>query len=331
MQRKKLVAEKLFKEPKLFEFAQATALILSEKSAHGDLAEDALTFLSDILRFHSSPLTVPVLQDIRRLLKEEGAHKKDFYRIYLNFFGIAGSQGTLPASYIEKYCQTGTAGHKSLLSFFDIFHHRLAALKFSLQRSLLPSLHFCALDQGLLGTPLSALSGYHSNNQNKALLGGWSFASLAGFFWRRPRSCDSLARVLASFFRKPIEVRPFEGTWLSVDVKHRAMLSRQKKLGKTVLGANCFRQDAGVFIIVTMHSKQDLLDFLPMGGKNRALKKLASSYIGQYASYKIGLRIRRPVFSSLGKSGPPALLGWTSWLGRKAPAQETLISLAETN
>ena len=236
------------------------------------------------------------------------------------FFGLLGPNGPLPL-HLTDYARERLLHHgdKALVSFLDLFHHRLLELFYRAWAQAQPAVSLDRPQDDRFADYVGALIGIGSPRLHRRDAAGDHVKLFhAGLLARQVRNADGLRALLSSFFRAPVRIEGFVGHWMRLPESDRTRLGRPgagSRLGiGMVLGALVWDRQHKFRIHVGPVGYAAYRDFLPGG---RALPKLAAlvrQYLGFELEWDLHLILKRAQRPLLFVGGP-ARLGWDSWLG----------------
>jgi type VI secretion system protein ImpH len=253
----------------------------------------------------------------------------------VNFIGLAGAHGPLPAVYTEQLLRRGDS---ALRDFLDIFNRRLILLVYRVHEMHHPELTPTSPEQGLAANHLYAFFGLgrdpDSSGRNRLALPDRALLDYSGLLAHRPHSAIGLERLLSDYFQVEVFVDQFAGAWhqLSEDQWTRlgASQGRNQRLGDgAILGKRVWDQHAGVTIGLGPLDLDTFKTFLPNGAAYKPLCDLARFYLGDEFDFSFKLLLETdetPWAAIAGAQGSrpdvsPLELGRVAWLknaGRQA-------------
>ena len=303
----------LFAEPWRFDFFQAVRLLERLRQDATPLAEgsdsdrEAVRFISRVgLEFASSEI-----QDLQPSL-----HAGDPPVMTVTFLGLAGLQGPLPRVDTERLLERVRHKDTAFRDFLDIFNHRLVSLMVRARKSHFPAL--CSQEphrtpvanylRSFFGAGLASL-------QNRMPISERLLLHYAGILSQRPRSASGLERMLADYFRVPVQIHQMMGQWRELEPEQcsRIGLSGQNQdLGNAVLGQRYWDQQGRLEVELGPMGFPMFQDLLPSGKGYLPLCELTRFYVG--TDYEFGFRLVLKASEVPASRLGQARLRWTSWL-----------------
>jgi type VI secretion system protein ImpH len=237
----------------------------------------------------------------------------------VNFLGLAGALGPLPAPYSEMILAAAARKDHAAADFLDIFNHRLVLLFYRVRQAHSPALTSRAPHEGSAAQYLFSLIGLNLPAMRQRLgIPAQSLLQYAGLLAGMPRSMAGLERILADYFTVPVRVRQFIGGWRLLDRSQWTAIgadgSNQELGAGAVLGRRVWDDEKSVSIVIGPVGWSIFLEFLPQGARHRALAALARFYLGpDRAEARLLLKAADVPRAAIGQSR----LGYTSWLLRQ--------------
>ena len=303
----------LFGEPFRFEFCQAVRLLESFRP-RGLLGDGNHHREPEAVRFRSRVSFDFPASEIHELEHTNGAP-----RMTVNFLGLAGALGPLPAPYSEMILAAEARKNHAAADFLDIFNHRLILLFYRVKQAHSPALTARAPHQGSAAQYLFSLIGLNLPAMRERLgIPAQSLLQYAGLLAGMPRSMAGLERMLADYFTVRVRVRQFIGGWRPLDRSQWTAIgaggSNQELGAGAVLGKRVWDDEKSVSIFIGPLSWSVFLEFLPGGKRHRALAALARFYLGpDRAEARLLVNAGEVPQAAAGQSR----LGYTSWLFRQ--------------
>jgi type VI secretion system protein ImpH len=328
--------DRLFSGARRFDFFQAVAWIeaLAPGSAEvgrtGEPSREAVRFASSVR------MSFPVA-DIEAIAKARpGAADKPVMTV--NFLGLAGLAGPLPAPFAETILRRAARGDTAARDFLDIFNHRLVSLVYRIRKRHRIALGVTSPEQDDAFRYLQALMGLGTGHLQGRLgsVRDRTLAHYAGLFARGSRSMAGLEALLGAHFGVRVEGVALTGAFHPIDPVDSTVIGpsgRNRRLGQgAILGRRFWDQESCFELRIGPLGREDYLRFLPPDGDRLApLCELVRLYAGRALDFRVRL-ILDPARASgaTGKTAnlrpaPPAApqtlgerprLGYTAWAGR---------------
>lgn len=316
--------ELLFQHGHDFGFFQAVRL-LNQISPHRQQVGGEAMPSSEIVRFcsHLSMSFPPgAIQRIDRSPDGDGPAT-----MTVNFMGLTGPQGVLPAHYTELLVAREAEKDNALSAFLDIFNHRLISLFYRAWKKH----HF------VIGYERAARSGAQDDKFTQYLfdligmgtpglrgrlgIRDQVLLSYAGLIVHRPHSASALGGILRDYFGEPVEIDQFRGRWFPLDEPSRSFLRQDgvhNQLGVgAIAGDAVWNQQARFRVQVGPISLARFVEFLPGGKAFAELVELTRYFVGLALEFDIQLILKATEVPScrLTDEGADApRLGWLGWL-----------------
>lgn len=224
------------------------------------------------------------------------ADKDNVPQMLVNFIGLAGAHGPLPAVYTEQLMRHGDS---ALRDFLDIFNRRLILLVYRVHEMHHPELTPTSPEQGLAANHLYAFFGLgrepDSSARNRLALPDRALLDYSGLLAHRPHSAVGLERLLSDYFQVEIAVDQFTGAWLQLNEDQWTRLGgrshgRNQRLGDdAILGRRIWDQHAGVTIALGPLDLDTFKSFLPGGAAYKPLCDLTRFYLGSEFDFSFKL------------------------------------------
>lgn len=312
----------LFERGYEFDFFQAVHLLAKLKLERKPVGQSASP-REEIVRFHAhASLTFPAsaIQKIERLDGRQPG-------MTVNFLGITGPQGALPAHYTELVIAREEANDLALASFLDIFNHRMISLFYQAWEKH----HFViGYERERAGRPgadrftryLLALIGMGNPGlQDRLPVPDHSLLRYAGLIAQRPHSASALRGFLSDYFELAVEVDQFRGKWQTIDNDSLSFLDEpalHNQLGVGAIAGDAVWERQSKFRIrIGPVSLQRFASLLPDGEAFRTLTELVRYFVGDALEFEVQLVLRAAEVSRcrLTDEAPDApRLGWLGWL-----------------
>lgn len=339
---KKPLTELLTRHPDRFDFFQAVTLLERWLEPEASVGEGVMPG-KEAVHFRSNVGFGFPANEIESIRPPRGAGEPA--EMVVNFLGLAGFQGPLPDWVTELIVDREAYKDTALRDFLDLFNHRLVSLMYRAKRKYRPALENRSPEATRPGRSLFALTGLGTPGlasrmgvPDRALL------PYVGLLTANQRSQIGLERILSDYFRVPVEVRPFQDRWLTLDerdVTRLGVTGQNQRLGRgAVLGRRVLDRAASFDLALGPLTLREFLDLLPTGQRFRSLGSLTRFYVGEEQDFRVRLKLAREQVPELrlGRAGDTRLgwsarledprgpsrpilaaagggrLGWTSWL-----------------
>jgi type VI secretion system protein ImpH len=311
------VADWLFTEGHRFDFYQAVTLL--ERLAPDGISvgegsepdKEAVRFMSK-MELAFPPSDVAEVHHTGR--EATPAH------VTVNFLGLAGWLGPMPASYTELLLERSWHRDTALRDFIDIFNHRLVSLMYRVRKLHRVGLDFRSPDQTPVARYLFALMGLGTPGlQGRMQVKERALLFYAGLVAQRPRSMVGLKSMLTDYFNITVQGRQFCGQWYHLEADQVTTIGstgHNQQLGHgAVLGTRVWEQQGKFTLCLGPLTLAQFLDFLQIGRGFRSLCELTRFYVGHELDFSFRLTIQADEVpeSRLSVTNGPRL-GWTSWL-----------------
>lgn len=257
-------------------------------------------------------------------------------RMLVNFLGLAGSLGPLPAPFAETIFQRAARGDTAARDFLDIFNHRLISLAYRIRKNHRIGLGVNAPPEDSAARHLFALLGLaDQTNRDRLPFKDRALLEHAATFSNETRSLEGLLAVLRHHFGLPIEAVPLTGAFHPIESEDRSALGRSgrnRTLGRDAcLGARFWDQEATFDLRIGPLRLKEFKRFLPGGDALQPLCALVRLYAGERFHVGIVLILasgEAPPLN-LGKKGS-SRLGQLAWIGRSklAHGQDSEVRLS---
>ena len=262
----------------------------------------------------------------------------------VNFIGLVGPLGVLPQHYTELITERLRSHDPTLLSFLNIFQHRITSLFHTAWKKHKFTIGYEADRNDPLTKVLFHLVGLGTADlQRRQAVLDETFLFYSGFFGMIPRSAIGLESVLADYFDCPVRVEQFVGTWRSLEEEDQCSFelsfSDSTRLGMgAVAGDEVWDQQSRARVRIGPVNASRYLDFLPNGQCFEQLKSLIRMYGDNNVEFEVQLVLEKQQVPAceLGLddlTGPQ--LGWFTWMKSKPEfdrdAADTVILLTENS
>lgn len=311
------VIQDLFEEPYRFDFYQAVRLLEALAPERVPVGEDVEPD-KETVAFRSTVAMHFPPSDLAWAFPGEDGRPPE---LTVNFMGLAGAHGPLPAPYTELILERVWHKDTAFRDFLDLFNHRLVSLMYRARKKHRVALGWKAPDETPVARYLFSLMGLGTPGlRNRMEVKDRALLGFAGLLAQHPRSMIGLERVLGGYFSVPVHGTPLVGRWYRLEDDQRTAIGvrgRNHVLGESaIVGSEVWDQQGMFRMRLGPLYLHEFLDFLPVGRGFRPLCELTRFYAGQELDFDFVLTLRATDVPetrlSAAATGPR--LGWTSWL-----------------
>ena len=317
----------LHKTPQEFQFFQAVRLLerlYPNRAPVGRFVSPS----KEVVRFsaHASfPFPASQIQNI------DWADAGSAPCILINFMGLTGPSGVLPLYYTELIVERLRQKDRGLLSFFDIFNHRMVSLFYQAWEKYRFAIAYERGERDRFSHHLMDLIGIGTKRlENRLAVRDDALLFYSGLLSMHTRSAAALERILADYFEIPVEVEQFVGAWQGLRESDLCRFDRglgvsEQLGGGAIVGDEIWNQQAGVRVKLGPLGLTQYLDFLPSGTAYDSVRSLAKFVSRGEIDFEIQLILKKEEVPAcelgLEDSFAPRL-GWTSWAKTKPLGQD---------
>ena len=314
--------DELIEQPWRFEFAQALRLLLRH-SAHGStgLAADRRFDVDRepvrIGAHQSLGFPASDIQDLRQL------PSTDKRKLLINFLGLTGPSGVLPQYYTQFLRERSDDKDEGPAEFLDIFNHRMAMLfYYAWEKYRFPVVYERRPEHDFLRQILFSLVGMGTEHlRGRGHLSDEFFAEYAALLAVQPRSASALRSILSDFFKVPVEVEQFAGTWYPLDDDSITRFSEEdsdsERLGYgVVVSQEYWSQESMVRLRIGPLDLSTYRRFLRVGTDFAKLQEICRFFSRDEMVFELQLILQKDEVPNTELSGDhpeDAQLGWTTW------------------
>jgi type VI secretion system protein ImpH len=251
--------------------------------------------------------------------------------IIINFMGLTGPSGVLPLYYTELIVERLRQKDRTLLSFFDIFNHRMVSLFYQAWEKYRFAIAYERGERDRFSHHLMDLIGIGTKRlENRLAVRDDALLFYSGLLSMHTRSAAALERILADYFEIPVEVEQFVGAWQGLRESDLCRFDRglgvsEQLGGGAIVGDEIWNQQAGVRVKLGPLGLTQYLDFLPSGTAYDSVRSLAKFVSRGEIDFEIQLILKKEEVPAcelgLDDSLAPRL-GWTSWAKTKPLGQD---------
>ena len=242
--------------------------------------------------------------------------------LQVRLFGLLGPNGPLPI-HITEYARERlrNAGDPTLSRFLDLFHHRLIALFYRAWAQAQPHVNRDRPDSDRFAAFVGAFIGLSPEAfRHRDTLPDVAKLFHVGALIRHVRNSEGLAGILKHFFSVPVRIEEFVGHWLVLETRECTYLAREgATLGAgAVLGRRVWDRQHKFRIRLGPLTLDQYESFLPGGMRMKKLVEWVRLYLCLELDWDVHLVLKKQEVPPLVLGGA-GLLGWTTWLGTRAP------------
>ena len=309
--------EALLKDkPERFDFYQAVKLIEQFKRRNGLLKKTGSDSGQTISFSSAVSQSFPATNIASLKFPEETS---DPVEMKVNFMGLAGAHGPLPAPVTEMVIDQTRSKNHAAAAFLDIFNNRLIQLFYKSRAQYSGSLGSTPADQHSVGEAILSIAGLAGSPSHNRVISDKELMRFAGLLAKRPLSKVALEKIISGLFNVQVKVKEFVGRWLSIDASHQTCIGRKglnNELGQTtVLGTRSWDQGGAIEIQLGPLSSDEFCSFLADGDRHKPIQELVQLCVDP------GLTVRLRLKAESDSRSPATLgstsncrLGWSSWL-----------------
>lgn len=243
-------------------------------------------------------------------------------RMFVNFFGLLGTNGPLPLPITEYvYDRLHNQKDKTLASFLNIFNHRLISLFYRAWACNQQSVSHDRIEEDRFAVYIGSLFGIGEDSfRNRDAVPDVAKLHYSGRLVCQTRNAEGLREILQDYFGIAVCIEQFIGQWIDIPQEHYCRLGESvenTKLGSSIVMGSRFWECQQKFRIKfgPMYFSQ-YQRMLPGGDSIRRLVAWVRNYVGDELSWEIQLILSAMEVPSicLGNIGR---LGWSTWLKSK--------------
>ncbi|MET0051564.1 MAG: type VI secretion system baseplate subunit TssG [Candidatus Thiodiazotropha sp.] len=243
-------------------------------------------------------------------------------RLGVYFYGLFGPNGPMPL-HLTEYVFERKKIHRdpTLVQFIDQFHHRLLSLFYRVWADSQPTVSFDRPHEDRFGDYLGSLFGIGTEYlQQRDAMPDLAKLHYAGRLANQTRNAEGLEAILKDFFRLPVRIDEFVGSWIDLPDNSRCRLGMSEDistLGATIiLGDRVWLGQQKFRIVLGALNFADYQRMLPGGESLKRLIAVVKNYIGDELDWELQLILAEAEIPPLQLNGT-SRLGWTSWLAQQ--------------
>lgn len=243
------------------------------------------------------------------------------------FFGLFGPHGPLPL-HITEYARDRKRNHgdPTMVAFANVFHHRMASLLYRAWRTGEPAPSLDRPGVDAFGQNVAAFTGHRGAAfAGRDAMPDMAKRYFAGHLSQGQRSESGLLAMLSGFFRAPVEIRSFIGSWLHFEAADLWRLGARRpaaRLGEsTTLGARVWSRQSKFSVRIGPMDLEGYRRLLPGGESLRQLQDIIRNSQGDALEAEVNLVLRGDAVPKA-RLGAFGALGWTTWIGHRPPGRD---------
>lgn len=264
---------------------------------------------------------------------EQGKNEAHQATMQVNFMGLAGALGPLPAPYTELLMDRLHDGDSIMRDFLDIFNHRLVSLMYRVRKIYRIGFAPEPLGKDRFASYMYALIGLGTDGlRNRMAIPDNLLLRYAGLLAQYPRSAAGLECMLKDYFHVRVQVHQFRGQWLLLDADQWTAIGitgRNQVLGESfLLGKRIYDKQGKLELRLGPLDLREFLDFLPIGHGFRSLGELARFYLDDTLDVDLRLTLKAKEVPGFRIGGDQASrLSWTSWLKTMPRREDEVVGM----
>ena len=251
-------------------------------------------------------------------------------RMTVNFFGLCGANGPMPV-HLTEYVRdrVRNAADPTLSRFLDIFHHRMTSLMYRAWATAQPTVSFDRPQDDRFAAWVGSCIGIGSASlRQRDAVNDSAKLHYAGRLSSQVRNAAGLVAILTDYFRLPFGLSQFVGHWMHLPDDGHCILrgghDAQAQDGSAVLGQNTvlgkrvWNCQHKFRVVIGPLALTQFRQMLPGGASANRLLAWVRNYAGLALDWDVNLILKKDQVPRL-RLGRQAQLGWTTWLGSRAP------------
>ncbi len=275
----------------------------------------------DAVRFGQDPALIFHASMLERFTRADGEARA---RLAVNFFGLLGANGPMPAhitEYVRDRLRHG--GDATMLAFLDVFHHRMLSLFYRARAVAEPVISLDRADGDRFSAFVGSLFGIGAPAlRERDAIGDFAKLHFAGLLANKARPASGLVSILRAYFKVPLHVEQFVGHWMRLPLASCSRIGGDEdgnRLGSSLmLGRSVWDCQHKFRIVIGPLGYDDYCRFMPGGDSLQRLLAWVRNYAGLALEWDVRLILKKEERPPL-RLGGATRMGWSSWLA-SAPA-----------
>lgn len=282
----------------------------------------------EVVRFNpTADLSFPA-SDVAAVTMQNTTDGHPRFEVQTTFLSLLGSQSPLPVYYTESVIQDDS--DESLVKeFLDLFHHRLHSLVYRAWEKYRYPIQFQSGGTDYYSKRLLSVIGL---GQGVALpdmkIPPVRMLAYAGLITQTPHSASGLESILNDFFGTDVNARVecCSAQWIPIDpTQHNRLGSRNCRLGQDLtIGERVYDRSCTFTISLGPLGLERFMQFLPPGDRTGEMREIVDLFNNDSLDYYVELWLKQDEIPELQLSSPTALLGWTTWAGRRPDSDQSV-------
>ncbi|QDY70927.1 type VI secretion system baseplate subunit TssG [Qingshengfaniella alkalisoli] len=241
-------------------------------------------------------------------------------RLTNRFFGLFGPHGPLPI-HLTEYARDRLRNHRdpTMVAFADMLTHRLTQLLYRSWAAGQPAPSFDRVGEDPIEDMVAAIAGYRGTSfDDRDAMPDLAKRHFAGRLGHGAQNAEGLLAVVSAFFRAPVEIEQFVGSWLALEPDDRWQLGKPAALGATTsLGDRVWSRASKFRLRIGPLGFDDYCRLLPGSASLERLSAIVRNYVGDVLEWDLNLVLCADEVPQ-SALGADTRLGQTSWLGTRA-------------
>jgi len=241
-------------------------------------------------------------------------------RLTNRFFGLFGPNGPLPL-HLTEYARDRERNHRdpTFVAFANMLTHRLMGLLYRAWVAGQPAPSFDRPQNDPVQRKIAAISGHVGKGlSNRDAMPDLAKRFFAGHLSLGSKNPEGLVALLSAFFRVPVRVKQFVGSWLDLEPDDRWRLGARAGLGQsTSIGQRVWSRSAKFRVLIGPLSLTEYQRLLPGGDSLMRVEAIVRNYVGDTLDWDVNL-ILKGAEVPRARLGGETRLGHTSWIGSRS-------------
>jgi type VI secretion system protein ImpH len=312
----------LNEEPYRFEFFQAVRLLEKIYPEKMTVGRDALPH-EEVVRFRSRPTLEFPASEIHQIKSSDDEYNDtEKLEIFVNFIGMVGAIGILPAHYTELIVERVRQKDTSLWAFLDIFTHRSISQFYRAWEKYRFPVQYERGNDDFTNYLFDFIGLGTKGLRNRLNLNDENLIPYAGLIVQKPHSASSLEQILSDYYGIPTEILQFHGQWIDLDDESLTKVGvENSRLGhSTIIGNRIWDTQSKFRMKLGPLSFMQFQAFLPSGTAHKSVVSIIKFMTGVEFDFDIQLKLKAKevpstILTTRAKRRP--MLGWSSFLKTK--------------